>query len=78
MKFFVLFVTASDPHEDNACRHVPPADRPGATCLHLKRQSPDLTHLLNLQQSTVTPLANPLYQAQCSSCTLLYTAYGLQ
>lgn len=48
IKCFALFVTASDPYEDDACSHVPPADRPGAACLHLTRQKPDLTRPLNV------------------------------
>lgn len=70
-----LFVTVSDPHEDDACSHVPPADRPGAACLHLTRQSPDLTHPLNLLQSAVIPQADLLCSTQCSSCTLLHSCW---
>lgn len=52
MECFALFVTVSDPHEDDACSHVPPADRPRAACLHLTRQKPDLMRPLNFLQST--------------------------
>lgn len=72
---FVLFGTVSDPHEDDACSHVPPADRPGAARLHLTRQSPDLTHPLNLQ-STLTPQAAPA-TPQSSLRTPLSNADGL-
>lgn len=73
-----MFCSAvSDPHEDNACSHVPPADRPGATCLHLTRPSPDLAHPLNVLQSTVTSKADILCLAQRSSCPILSSADGL-
>lgn len=46
----VGFLSAPDPHEDDACSHVPSADSTGATCLHLNTHQSIFT--------TVPPFCN--------------------
>lgn len=47
--FSTVVVSLTDSHEDDACGHVPPADCPRATYLHLRRKRLVLTLSLNLQ-----------------------------
>ena len=55
----IWFVSAPDPHEDDARSHVPSADSAGATCLHLNTLITSLTLSL-LLSGHLSVVLNPL------------------